>query len=303
MFEKLAEGGYADFVGGDYTQFGEGKNNLTEVEVTEGNKTNTYKFRMPEFSEKSNLYIQNDPVRKGMGNTEVEKSEIYSTEDELRVVKNTDDITEAGRKVSEVDGIAYTAALTVRYCEITVNNIYCAGAISVLESKLSGYEKSAAVNVKGQYYGSDYVKNELKKVSIKELLLSAGNFNEDEVLREYFGVTENENNFKGETNLVFNVLDDSQQTYYEDWGRGSGKEGNITHKRKVVVLRAHYEMTETVNWTNDEDWERIDCYWKGTKHYPVTWKQTKPTNWKKHKPLIPQANSWQIWYIALKIPS
>lgn len=281
MFEKLAEGGYADFVGGDYTQFGEGKNNLTEVEVTEGNKTNTYKFRMPEFSEKSNLYIQNDPVRKGMGNTEVEKSEIYSTEDELRVVKNTDDITEAGRKVSEVDGIAYTAALTVRYCEITVNNIYCAGAISVLESKLSGYEKSAAVNVKGQYYGSDYVKNELKKVSIKELLLSAGNFNEDEVLREYFGVTENENNFKGETNLVFNVLDDSQQTYYEDWGWGSGKEGNITHKRKVVVLRAHYEMTETVNWTNDEDWERIDCYWKGTKHYPVTWKQTKPTNWKK----------------------
>lgn len=256
MFEKLAEGGYADFVGGDYTQFGEGKNNLTEVEVTEGNKTNTYKFRMPEFSEKSNLYIQNDPVRKGMGNTEVEKSEIYSTEDELRVVKNTDDITEAGRKVSEVDGIAYTAALTVRYCEITVNNIYCAGAISVLESKLSGYEKSAAVNVKGQYYGSDYVKNELKKVSIKELLLSAGNFNEDEVLREYFGVTENENNFKGETNLVFNVLDDSQQTYYEDWGRGSGKEGNITHNRKVVVIRAHYEMTETVTWTNAQKYER-----------------------------------------------
>lgn len=176
MFEKLAEGGYADFVGGDYTQFGEGKNNLTEVEVTEGNKTNTYKFRMPEFSEKSNLYIQNDPVRKGMGNTEVEKSEIYSTEDELRVVKNTDDITEAGRKVSEVDGIAYTAALTVRYCEITVNNIYCAGAISVLESKLSGYEKSAAVNVKGQYYGSDYVKNEHEKSLDKRVASERGKF-------------------------------------------------------------------------------------------------------------------------------
>lgn len=273
MFEKLAEGGYADFVGGDYTQFGEGKNNLTEVEVTEGNKTNTYKFRMPEFSEKSNLYIQNDPVRKGMGNTEVEKSEIYSTEDELRVVKNTDDITEAGRKVSEVDGIAYTAALTVRYCEITVNNIYCAGAISVLESKLSGYEKSAAVNVKGQYYGSDYVKNELKKVSIKELLLSAGNFNEDEVLREYFGVTENENNFKGETNLVFNVKGNdynSQFTYEEEWTWWGFHKKDITHYRKVFVIRAHYEMEETVSWKNNEKHELVG---------KDEWNKIKDTDW------------------------
>lgn len=278
MFEKLAEGGYADFVGGDYTQFGEGKNNLTEVEVTEGNKTNTYKFRMPEFSEKSNLYIQNDPVRKGMGNTEVEKSEIYSTEDELRVVKNTDDITEAGRKVSEVDGIAYTAALTVRYCEITVNNIYCAGAISVLESKLKGYDKLAAVYVKGQYYGSDYVKNELKKVSIKELLLSAENFNEDEVLREYFGVTENENNFKGETNLVFNVLDDSKFTYEKEF-----KKNDITHNRKVVVIRAHYEMT--VQWKNDERWRWVDIgHHENGEWISRGWHQTNPINWYKDNP-------------------
>lgn len=273
MFEKLAEGGYADFVGGDYTQFGEGKNNLTEVEVTEGNKTNTYKFRMPEFSEKSNLYIQNDPIRKGMGNTEVEKSEIYSTEDELRVVKNTDDITEAGRKVSEVDGIAYTAALTVRYCEITVNNIYCAGAISVLESKLSGYEKSAAVNVKGQYYGSDYVKNELKKVSIKELLLSAGNFNEDEVLREYFGVTENENNFKGETNLVFDVKSEdynSQFTYEEQWTWWGFHKEKIPHYRKVFVIRAHYEMEEKVSWKNNEEHKLV---------YYNKWEERKKTDW------------------------
>lgn len=273
MFEKLAEGGYADFVGGDYTQFGEGKNNLTEVEVTEGNKTNTYKFRMPEFSEKSNLYIQNDPVRKGMGNTEVEKSEIYSTEDELRVVKNTDDITEAGRKVSEVDGIAYTAALTVRYCEITVNNIYCAGAISVLESKLKGYEKSAAVKVNGQYYGSDYVKNELKKVSIKELLLSAENFNEDEVLREYFGVTENENNFKGETNLVFDVKSEdynSQFTYEEQWTWWGFHKEKILHYRKVFVIRAHYEMEEKVSWKNNEEHKLV---------YYNKWEERKKTDW------------------------
>lgn len=273
MFEKLAEGGYADFVGGDYTQFGEGKNNLTEVEVTEGNKTNTYKFRMPEFSEKSNLYIQNDPVRKGMGNTEVEKSEIYSTEDELRVVKNTDDITEAGRKVSEVDGIAYTAALTVRYCEITVNNIYCAGAISVLESKLKGYEKSAAVKVNGQYYGSDYVKNELKKVSIKELLLSAENFNEDEVLREYFGVTENENNFKGETNLVFDVKSEdynSQFTYEEQWTWWGFHKEKIPHYRKVFVIRAHYEMEEKVSWKNNEEHKLV---------YYNKWEERKKTDW------------------------
>ncbi len=285
MFEKLADGGYADFVGDDYTKFGNGsgKDNLTGVEVKEGNKTNTYNFLMPKFNEKSNLYIQNDPIRKGMGNTDIEKSEIYATVDDLRVVKNTDDITDDGRKVSVVDGIAYTAALTVRYCKITVNNVYCDGAISVLESKLPNYEKSAAVNVKGQYYGSDYVKNELKKVSIKELLLSEKNFNADQVLQDYFGITEDTNNFKGETDLVFNVLDDSQKTYYEDWGIGSGREGNITHKRKVVVLRAHYEMT--VQWKNDERWRWVDVgHYENGEWISRGWHQTNPINWYKDNP-------------------
>lgn len=275
MFEKLAEDGYADFVGGDYTKFGNesGKDNLTAVEVKEGNKTNTYEFSMPKFSEKSNLYIQNDPVRKGMGNTEVEKSEIYSTEDELRVVKNTDDITEAGRKVSVVDDIAYTAALTVRYCEITVNNIYCAGAISVLSSEIENYKNSAAVTVKGQYYGSDFVKNELKKVSIKELLLSAENFNADEVLREYFGVTEDNNNFKGETNFVFDVKGNdynSQFTYEEEWTWWGFHKKDITHYRKVFVIRAHYEMEETVSWKNNEKHELVG---------KDEWNKIKDTDW------------------------
>lgn len=288
MFEKLSDGGYADFVGGDYTQFGEGKNNLTEVKIKEGNKENTYKFRMPEFSETSNLYIQNSPIRKGTscGDEDhiVKKDgekydpctrEKYASKDDYRVVENVDEKKD-GKPVTTrtvVNGISYTAALSVRYCEITVNNIYCAGAISVLESKLKGYEKSAAVKVNGQYYGSDYVKNELKKVSIKELLLSAENFNEDEVLREYFGVTENENNFKGETNLVFDVKSEdynSQFTYEEQWtGRGFHKE-KIPHYRKVFVIRAHYEMEEKVSWKNNEEHKLV---------YYNKWEERKKTDW------------------------
>lgn len=288
MFEKLSDGGYADFVGGDYTQFGEGKNNLTEVKIKEGNKENTYKFRMPEFSETSNLYIQNSPIRKGTscGDEDhiVKKDgekydpctrEKYASKDDYRVVENVDEKKD-GKPVTTrtvVNGISYTAALSVRYCEITVNNIYCAGAISVLESKLKGYEKSAAVKVNGQYYGSDYVKNELKKVSIKELLLSAENFNEDEVLREYFGVTENENNFKGETNLVFDVKSEdynSQFTYEEQWTWWGFHKEKIPHYRKVFVIRAHYEMEEKVSWKNNEEHKLV---------YYNKWEERKKTDW------------------------
>lgn len=283
MFEKLADGGYADFVGDDYTQFGTKGNNLNGTFIPQGeNKEVWYDFRKPSFSANSNLYIQNDPIRKGMGETEVEKSEIYATDDNLRVVTNTDKIKDEDRKESVVDGIAYTAALTVRYCEITVNNVYCNGAISVLESKLPGYENPAAVNVKEKYYGTDYVKNELKKVSIKELLLSEKNFNADKVLQDYFGITEDTNNFKGETDLVFDVKSEgnddsaynSQFTYKEKWTHNLlPKEDNVTHYRKVFVIRAHYETV--FRWENDEEWE-----------YSLVsgWSNKKAKHWYKGNP-------------------
>lgn len=73
---------------------------------------------------------------------------------------------------------------------------------------------------------------------------------DEEILKEYFGFDGNKNNFKGETNFVFDVRDDSQDEYEEEWGGLSGRKykDDITHNRKVVIIRAHYEMTETVKW-------------------------------------------------------
>ena len=290
-FEELGKDGYSYLLGNDYTQFGNG-NGLNGADIKEKNKTIWYDFRKPEFSETSNLYIQNSPIRKGTSCGDIEHKnsnnidpctlEKYASEDKYRVVENVDEKDEYGKPVTtrtKVGGISYTAALSVRYCEITVNNVYCDGTISVLSSDLGDVKEkvhfvnSAAITVKNNYFGSDFVKNELKKASIMDFLkyvLQKNNaqLTDEEILKEYFGFDGNKNNFKGETNFVFDVRDDSQNTYEKGY-----KKEDITHDRKVVIIRAHYEMTETVTWKNDERWEV-------TGGYPW-WKKLTDTNWHK----------------------
>lgn len=286
-FEELGEDGYSYLLGNDYTQFGNG-NNLNGANIKEKDKTKWYDFRKPEFSETSNLYIQNSPIRKGTSCGDIEHKnsnnidpctlEKYASDDKYRVVENVDEKDKDGKPVTTrtvVGGISYTAALSVRYCEITVNNVFCDGTISVLSSDLGDVKEkvhfvnSAAVNVKNNYFGSDFVKNELKKVSIKDFLEKVLLLSNDDILKEYFGVDKNNNAFKGETNFVFNVQDDSQKTYEKEY-----KKENITHDRKVVIIRAHYEMTETVTWNNDERWEV-------TGNPFSWWKKLADTNWHK----------------------
>ena len=276
-FEELGKDGYSYLLGNDYTQFGNG-NGLNGADIKEKNETKWYNFRKPEFSETSNLYIQNSPIRKGTSCGDIDHKnsnnvdpctlEKYASDDKYRVVENVDEKDKDGKPVTTrtvVGGISYTAALSVRYCEITVNNVYCDGTISVLSSDLGDVKEkvhfvnSAAVNVKNNYFGSDFVKNELKKASIMDFLkyvLQKNNaqLTDEEILKEYFGFDGNKNNFKGETNFVFDVRDDSQDEYEEEWGGLSGRKykDDITHNRKVVIIRAHYEMTETVKWKNDQ---------------------------------------------------
>lgn len=285
-FEELGKDGYYYLTGGNYTQFGNG-NNLNGANIKEKNNTIWYDFRKPEFSETSNLYIQNSPIRKGTSCGDIEHKnsngvdpctlEKYASDDKYRVVENVDEKDKDGKPVTTrtvVGGISYTAALSVRYCEITVNNVFCDGTISVLESKLPGFENTAAVNVKNNYFGSDFVKNELKKASIMDFLKNVlqknnAQLTDEEILKEYFGIEGNNNAFKGETNFVFDVRDDSQKTYEKEY-----KKENITHDRKVVIIRAHYEMTETVTWNNDERWEV-------TGNPFSWWKKIADTNWHK----------------------
>lgn len=269
-FEELGKDGYSYLLGNDYTQFGNGKNFDDYVEVKENLVTKRYYFSKPKFSETSNLYIQNSPIRKGTscGDADHKNSngvdpctlEKYASEDKYRVVENVDEKLNGNPVTTrtEVNGIYYTAALSVRYCEITVNNVFCDGTISVLSSEVDNYKNAAAVNVKNNYFGSDFVKNELKKASIMDFLKNVLRLSDDKILEEYFDVDDeddDDNAFKGETNFVFDVRDDS------------------THDRKVVIIRAHYEMTETVTWKNDEKWEV-------TGGYPW-WKKLTDTNWHK----------------------
>lgn len=291
-FEELGKDGYSYLLGNDYTQFGNG-NGLNGAHIKEKNKTKWYDFRKPEFSATSNLYIQNSPIRKGTSCGDIEHKnsngvdpctlEKYASDDKYRVVEN---VAEKDNTRTKVNGIFYTAALSVRYCEITVNNVFCDGTISVLSSDIGDVKEkekvhfvnSAAVNVKNNYFGSDFVKNELKKVSIKDFLEKVLLLSNDDILKEYFGVDKNKNEFKGETNFVFDVLDDNKFTYEKEF-----KKNDITHNRKVVVIRAHYEMT--VQWKNDERWRWVDIgHHENGEWISRGWHQTNPINWYKDNP-------------------
>lgn len=298
-FEELGKDGYYYLTGGNYTQFGNG-NGLNGADIKEKNKTKWYDFRKPEFSETSNLYIQNSPIRKGTSCGDIEHKnsngvdpctlEKYASDDKYRVVQNVDEKDKDGKPVTTrtvVNGISYTAALSVRYCEITVNNVFCDGTISVLSSDLGDvnekvhFVNSAAVNVKNNYFGSDFVKNELKKASIMDFLkyvLQKNNaqLTDEEILKEYFGIDGNKNNFKAETKLYFDMQNkyNNSETSKEWWAGLLNFGVDITHTRKFIVLRAHMELTETAKWTNEpyvvaheEYWYNKDAKKNKDKHY------------------------------------
>lgn len=304
-FEELGKDGYSYLLGNDYTQFGNG-NGLNGADIKEKNNTIWYDFRKPEFSETSNLYIQNSPIRKGTSCGDIEHKnsngvdpctlEKYASDDKYRVVEN---VAEKDNTRTVVGGISYTAALSVRYCEITVNNVFCDGTISVLSSDLGDVKEkvhfvnSAAVNVKNNYFGSDFVKNELKKASIMDFLkyvLQKNNaqLTDEEILKEYFGIDGNKNNFKAETKLYFDMQNkENNSKKYDEWWVGFGLSKEITHNRKVIVLRAHMELTETAKWTNEpyvvaheEYWYNKDAKKNKDKHYSFyeNWSNPKYSN-------------------------
>lgn len=308
-FEELGKDGYSYLLGNDYTQFGSNGNGLNGADIKEKNKT-WYDFRKPEFSETSNLYIQNSPIRKGTSCGDIEHKnsngvdpctlEKYASKDDYRVVENVDEKDKDGKPVTtrtKVGGISYTAALSVRYCEITVNNVYCDGTISVLSSdigekkeKVVHFVNSAAITVKNNYFGSDFVKNELKKASIMDFLkyvLQKNNaqLTDEEILKEYFGIDGNKNNFKAEADVYFNMQTDWNNTitYHEEWGWGvegiTKHEAYITYERKVIVLRAAMEIDETATWTNN---------------YSVSGPGPKSDNYRKHKEHYTVTNNWSL---------
>lgn len=309
-FEDLDKDGYSYLTGDDYTEFG-GKY-YDPKSQTDKDAKNIAGFNTPKFNETSNLYIQNSPIRKGTSCGDIEHKnsngvdpctlEKYASDDKYRVVQNVDEkdttstvVNSYYLDVQKVDGkpvttqkvigsISYTAALSVRYCEITVNNVFCDGTISVLESKIPGFENAAAVNVKNNYLCSDSVKNELKKASIKDFLRSL-NLSDDEILKEYFGVDEKNNNFKAETEVYFNMQTDWNNTitYHEEWGWGvdgiTKHEAYITYERKVIVLRAAMEIDETATWTNS---------------WSVSGPGPKPGNYLNHDEHYTVTNNWSL---------
>lgn len=312
-FEDLDKDGYSYLTGDDYTEFG-GKYYDPKSEKEKDAK-NIAEFNTPIFSDTSNLYIQNSPIRKGTSCGDIEHKnsnnidpctlEKYASEDKYRVVQNVDEKDKDGKPVTtrtvvnsyyldvqKVDGktvttqkvigsISYTAALSVRYCTITVNDVFCDGTISVLSSDIKDENKKvnfvnpAAVIVKNNYFCSDSVKNELKKASIMDFLKNVlqknnAQLTDEEILKEYFGIEGNENNFKAETKLYFDMQNQyNNSETSNEWWAGLLHKPTITHNRKFIVLRAHMELTETAKWKNEPYVVAHEKNWndKNAEHY------------------------------------
>ena len=293
LFDSLAGGDYSYLVGGNYTRFGQ---YFDEEENKWVNYNNIAEFRTPSFSENSNLYIQNSPIRKGTscGDEDHKNSngvdpctlEKYASEDDYRVVENVADKDEDGKPVTsrtKVGDIAYTAALTVKYCAINVNNVYCNGDISVLESKIPGFENAALVTANTYFY-SNAIKSVIKYSSILEYLEDHLQKDKDIIMKDYFGMPDNDSliSAKKTWNSVF--------TY----DVGTFNKSKIMYERKVIVLRAAMELTETAKWVNNPEYEIIKpTFWNSgihSKHHSEIknhWKKTDfSSNWRYYADLM-----------------
>lgn len=281
LFDSLAGGDYSYLVGGNYTRFGQ---YFDKEENKWVNYNNIAEFRTPSFSETSNLYIQNEPIRKGTGETAIEKSEVYATDDPLRVVQtNVDSNGNPVTNKSVVGDIAYTAALTVKYCAINVNNVYCNGDISVLESKIPGF-KNAALVTANTYFYSNAIKSEIKYSSILEYLEDHLKKDKDSIMKDYFGMPDKDSliSAKKTWNSVF--------TY----DVGKFNKSKIMYERKVIVLRAAMELTETAKWENDPEYEIIKpTFWTSgihSKHHSEIknhWEKTEfDSDWRYYADLM-----------------
>lgn len=298
VFNELAGGDYSYLVGGKYSQFGQ---YFDEEENKWVNYNNIAEFRTPSFSDTSNLYIQNSPIRKGTpcGDEDHKNSngvdpctlEKYASKDDYRVVENVDKKDEDGKPVTsrtKVGDIAYTAALSVRYCAITVNNVYCNGDISVLESKIPGFNNPAYVEVKNEYLNSVSIKSELKNISILDYLREHLKLTDEPILKNYFNVT-------GENSDVEAKKTWNSTITYDDFTELFGGENiKIVYERKVIVLRAALELTETAKWENDPKYKIIKpTFWTSgihSKHHSEIenhWKKTEfDSDWRYYADLM-----------------
>lgn len=292
LFDSLAGGDYSYLVGGNYTRFGQ---YFDEEENKWVNYNNIAEFRTPKFSDTSNLYIQNSPIRKGTpcGDEDHKNSngvdpctlEKYASEDKYRVVENVDEKLNGNPVTSrtKVGDIAYTAALTVKYCAINVNNVYCNGDISVLESKIPGFENAALVTANTYFY-SNAIKSVIKYSSILEYLEDHLKKDKDSIMKDYFGMPDQDSliSAKKTWNSVF--------TY----DVGTFNKSKIMYERKVIVLRAAMELTETAKWVNDPEYEIIKpTFWTSgihSKHHSEIknhWEKTEfDSDWRYYADLM-----------------
>ncbi len=216
-----------------------------------------YRLRPVEFSETSNIYIYNWNYASLIENTEKKEG----SEEEVKVQRqlNSTSLVEESRldktldttKVSTVNDVTYTAALTVKYQTLNVNEIYVgSGNIEAVGIDAFRYKSEAGVRAKKIDTIGDKISSEYQEQSLLDLIMKVNGCDKQTALeklkKDYLQIDKNV--YTGYADLTYSIKDDEN--------------GNdcIFLKYDLIAL-ADYVCTHSSNnadTTWDVAWEKKD---------------------------------------------
>lgn len=178
-----------------------------------------YKLRPIEFSETSNLYIYNWDYASLIENTEKKEG----SEEQVTVQRqlNSTSLVQESRRddtldktsVSTVNDTTYTAALTVKYQTLDVNEIYVgSGNIEAVGIDAFGYKSEAGVSAKKIDTLGDMISNEYQEQSLLDLIMKVNGCDKNEALKklknEYLKIDDKV--YTGYADLTYSIKDDEK---------------------------------------------------------------------------------------------
>ncbi len=234
----------------------------------EGTGDGEYKKLHPiEFSETSNIYIYNWKYESLIENTEKKEG----SEEKVKIQRqlNSTSLVQESRldktldttKVSTVNDVTYTAALTVKYQTLKVNEIYVgSGNIEAVGINAFGYKSDAGVRAKKIDTIGEMISSEYQEQSLLDIIMKIYNLDEEQALeklkKDYWKV---DDNYNAVADLSISVKDHE----YKDrsWPLADIKHDGIILSYTVnYTTTVDYECTDVatnwVGWTTKATWTK-----------------------------------------------
>ena len=221
-----------------------------------------YKLRPIEFSETSNLYIYNWDYASLIENTEKKEG----SEEQVTVQRqlNSTSLVQESRRddtldktsVSTVNDTTYTAALTVKYQTLDVNEIYVgSGNIEAVGIDAFDYKSDAGVSAKKIDTLGNMISSEYQELSLLDLIMKVNGWDKEKALdklrKDYLKIDDKV--YTGYADLTYSIKDKEDK----------GKSNDCVFLKYDLIALADYECTHynynyDAAWTSDVAWKKKD---------------------------------------------